>query len=107
MSEARVHYWKRGLSHQAFFVLLNLLDYFLTHSLISTGGEELMPLGAHMIEAHGMFGLFMYKVVVTSAVVLTLNFLSCRENFWRLLNGTFTGVVLWNTTGIVLGLFLS
>lgn len=107
MSEAGIHYWKRGLSHQAFFVLLNLLDYLLTHSLISTGGEELMPLGAHMIEAYGMYGLFLYKVVVTSFVVFTLRLLDCRESLWSLLNGTFTGIVIWNTTGIVLDLFFS
>lgn len=64
-----------------------------------------MPLGAHMIEAYGMYGLFLYKVAVTSFVVFVLRFLDCRESFWSLLNGAFTGVVLWNTAGLVADCF--
>jgi|SaaInlV_120m_DNA_3_1039746.scaffolds.fasta_scaffold18646_2 hypothetical protein len=107
MCKARIHNWGRSLSHQAFFAVLNLLDYFLTHSLISAGGEELMPLGAHMIEDYGMYGLFIYKVVVTCVVLLILNSLNCKENFWKLLNGAFTGIILWNNVGIVLGLLFN
>ena len=105
MCKTRVHYWERGLSHQAFFVVLNLLDYLSTHSLMSTGGEELMPLGKLMIDFAGMPGLFLYKIAVTALVLLTLDFLKFKDTFWRLLNGVFTGIILWNTLGIAASCF--
>ena len=106
MCEARIHNWGRGLSHQVFFVVLNLLDYLSTHSLISTGGEELMPLGKLMIDSAGMPGLFLYKIAVTALVLLALDFLKFKDAFWRLLNGAFTGIILWNTLGIFLSIFM-
>ncbi len=88
------------------FVMLNIIDFCTTKTLLSMGGEELMPLGLKVIESHGMPGLLLYKLIVSFSVIYFLRFLKLRNKFWDLLNGAFTGVVLWNTMGIFLSLFL-
>ena len=60
---------KQGISHGNFFVILNLIDYLTTHILISMDGEELMPIGFHVIEVYGMPGLFTYKLLLTFVVL--------------------------------------
>lgn len=102
MHDSRIH---RPISNAALFVVLNLLDYITTHILISTDGEELMPLGIHVIENYGFPGLLAYKLFLTAAVVGVSKVARFRESLWSLLNGAFTGVILWNTLGIVLSLF--
>ena len=97
---------KRGISHGNLFVILNLIDYLTTHILISMDGEELMPVGFHVIEAYGMPGLLTYKLLITFAVLGVGKLFKFSDSLWNLLNGAFTGVILWNTLGIVLSLFL-
>ena len=98
---------KQGISHGNLFVILNLIDYLTTHILISMDGEELMPVGFHVIEAFGMPGLFAYKLLTTFAVLGVAKLFKFSDSLWNLLNGAFTGVILWNTLGIVLSLFFN
>ncbi len=98
---------KRGISHGNFFIILNLIDYITTHTLISMEGEELMPLGFHVIENYGMPGLLFYKLTLTFCVLGISRMFRFSDSLWGLLNGAFTGVILWNTLGIVLGLFFN
>ena len=93
------------MSHENFFVILNLLDYLTTHILIAGDGEELMPAGFYVIENYGMPGLLTYKLLVTFAVLGVGRLFRFSSSLWSLLNGAFTGVILWNTLGIVLSLF--
>lgn len=93
------------ISHENFFLILNLLDYLTTHILISGDGEELMPVGFHVIENYGMPGLLAYKLLLTFAVLGVSRLFKFSESLWSLLNGAFTGVVLWNSTGIFLSIF--
>ena len=88
-----------------FFVVLNLLDYLTTHILLSLDGQEVMPMGDWVIRNYDMLGLYAYKLVVTAAVLVLASVLKFKDSLWSLLNGTFAGIVLWNTLGIVLSLF--
>jgi hypothetical protein len=96
----------RKLSNGDLFAVLNLLDYCTTYLLITTGGEELMPLGASVIEGYGMLGLLFYKLVVTLAVIVCSRRLF-TESLWSLLNGAFAGVVVWNNIGLAANCFYS
>ncbi len=87
-------------------MVLNLIDYCVTNILITTGGEELMPLAASIIEDYGMSGLLFYKLTLTFFVIIASRKFF-RDPVWDLLNGVFTGIVLWNTFGIVLGLLFN
>ncbi len=98
---------RKGISHGNFFIILNLIDYITTHILISMDGEELMPLGFHVIENYGMPGLLFYKLSLTFCVLAIAKAFKFTDSLWSLLNGAFTGVILWNTLGIVLGLFFN
>lgn len=87
-------------------MVLNLIDYCTTNLLITTGGEELMPLAASIISNQGMGGLLVYKLVLTFLVILaSKKFFTA--SIWSLLNGAFTGVVLWNTMGLAANCFYS
>lgn len=96
----------RKLSNGDLFAVLNLLDYSTTYLLITTGGEELMPLGASVIEDYGMLGLLFYKLIVTLVVIFCSKRLF-TESLWSLLNGAFAGVVVWNNVGLFLSVFFS
>jgi|TARA_R110000851_G_scaffold201021_1_gene352203 hypothetical protein len=96
----------RKLSNGDLFAVLNLLDYSTTYLLITTGGEELMPLGASVIDGYGMLGLLFYKLVVTLIVIFCSKRLF-TESLWSLLNGAFAGVVIWNNVGLFLSVFFS
>ena len=98
---------KQTLSHAAFFLTLNLLDYLTTHTLISMDGEELMPLGYNVIEAYGMPGLLAYKLFITFVILAISIRFKFQDSLWGLLNGAFTGVVLWNNLGIFSSLFFN
>jgi len=87
------------LSSGDLFVVLNLIDYCTTNLLITTGGEELMPLAASIISEQGMTGLLLYKLSLTFFVVITSKKLFTKSA-WSLLNGAFSGIVLWNTIGL-------
>jgi hypothetical protein len=102
MYETGLH---RQISHQAFFVILNLLDYLTTHTLISTDGQELMPVGSAVIENYGLIGLLVFKLSLTSLVILLGKTFSFKDSLWELLNGFLTAVVVWNSTGIFLSMF--
>tara|TARA_A200000159_G_scaffold78844_1_gene73069 strand:- start:345 stop:632 length:288 start_codon:yes stop_codon:yes gene_type:complete len=88
------------------FIMLNIIDFCTTSTLLSMGGEELMPLGLEVIKTYGMLGLLLYKLVVSLSVIYVLRFLNPRERVWDLLNGAFTGIVLWNNLGIFLSIFM-
>ena len=96
----------RKLSNGDLFAVLNLLDYSTTYLLITTGGEELMPLGASVIDGYGMLGLLFYKLVVTLIVIFCSKRLF-TESLWSLLNGAFAGVVIWNNVGLFLSVFFN
>lgn len=96
---------RRDLAHGSFFLFLNILDYLTTHLLIITGGMEVMPLGASVIETHGLAGLFVYKMGLTSLVLIATLRFKFSETFWNLLNGAFTGIVMWNSMGSFLSIF--
>ena len=98
---------KRGISHDNFFVILNLIDYLTTHILISMDGEELMPVGFHVIETYGLPGLLFYKLALTFCVLWTANVSKFSDSLWNLLNGAFTGVILWNSLGVFLSIFFN
>ena len=98
---------KLDLSQANFFIVLNLLDYLTTHLLISMDGEELMPLGASVISDYGMPGLLFYKLSVTLAVLIIAKRFRFKDSLWNLLNGAFTGVILWNNLGVFLSLLLN
>ena len=93
------------LSSPALFATLNLLDYITTHILLSLDGQEVMPMGDWVIRNYDMLGLYAYKLITTAAVLVIANAAKFREQLWNLLNGAFTGIVLWNTAGIVFSLF--
>lgn len=98
---------KQGISHGNFFIILNLIDYLTTHILISMDGEELMPVGFHVIETYGMPGLLFYKLSITFAVLIASKVFNFSDSLWNLLNGAFTGVILWNSLGVFLSLFFN
>lgn len=102
MYETGLH---RQISHQAFFVILNLLDYLTTHTLISTDGQELMPVGNAIIENYGLTGLLAFKLSLTFLVILLGKVFRFKDSLWELLNGFLTAVVVWNSTGIFLSMF--
>lgn len=105
MSKTRITK-SRKLSNGDLFAVLNLLDYSTTYLLITTGGEELMPLGASVIEDYGILGLLFYKLIVTLAVIFCSKRLF-TESLWSLLNGAFAGVVIWNNIGLFLSVFFN
>ncbi len=84
------------------FVLLNLMDFCTTNLLLSLDGEEVMPISATVIEALGMPGLFSYKVITSLAVIYALRLFKAKDSLWDLLNGAFTGVIIWNNVGVFL-----
>ena len=88
------------------FIVLNVIDYCTTNSLLFLGGEEVMPLGVAVIESYGMLGLFLYKIAITAAVVIFSKAVVFRDNLWDLLNGVFTGIVFWNNLGVFLSIFM-
>ena len=92
---------------EAFFVVLNLIDYCTTNLLLSLGGQEVMPVSDYVIQNHGMLGLFVFKLAVTVFVIYGTRIFSMDDRLWGLLNGAFTAVVLWNNAGIILSAFLS
>ena len=92
---------------EAFFVILNLIDYCTTNLLLSLGGQEVMPVSDYVIQDYGMLGLFVFKLAVTVFVIYGTRIFSMDDRLWGLLNGAFTAVVLWNNTGIILSAFLS
>ena len=96
---------EKSLANAGFFLFLNILDYLTTHSLIMSGGVEVMPIGAVVIRDYGVAGLFIYKV--TLPVVLFFFTIRFRfsQTFWDLLNGAFAGIVAWNSLGIFLSIF--
>ena len=97
---------KSRIGYDVFFVILNLIDYITTHTLISMDGEELMPLGFHVIQSYGMVGLLLYKLTITLCVLGLSRTIRFSSSAWDLLNGAFTAIVLWNTLGIALGLIM-
>ena len=88
------------------FIMLNIIDFCTTNTLLSMGGEELMPLGLQVIESYGMPGLLLYKLAISLSVIYTLRFFKLRERVWDLLNGAFTGIVMWNNIGIAASIFV-
>ena len=96
---------EKSLTNAGFFLFLNILDYLTTHSLITSGGVDVMPLGAAIIRDYGLIGLFVYKI--TLPVVLFFFDIKFRfsQTFWDLLNGAFVGIVTWNSLGIFLSIF--
>ena len=86
--------------------MLNIIDFCTTKTLLSMGGEELMPLGLEVIETYGMPGLLLYKLVLSVSVIYALRLFKVRERVWGLLNGSFAGIVLWNNLGIFLSIFM-
>ena len=98
---------KQGISHDNFFIILNLIDYLTTHILISMDGEELMPVGFHVIETYGMPGLLFYKLALTFFVLWVARVFKFPDSLWNLLNGAFTGVILWNSLGVFLSIFFN
>ena len=84
-------------------MILNLLDYLTTHILITGDGEELMPVGAWVIAEAGMPGLLAFKLLLTGSLLLAFRRLKPSAGMWGLLNGALTGVIVWNTMGILSG----
>tara|TARA_B100000212_G_scaffold287880_1_gene228792 strand:+ start:3043 stop:3261 length:219 start_codon:yes stop_codon:yes gene_type:complete len=70
-------------------------------------GEELMPVGFHVIEDFGLPGLLIYKLSLTFCILGIAKAFKFSDSLWSLLNGAFTGVILWNTLGVVLSLFFN
>ena len=95
----------KQLSNQAFFAVLNSLDYLTTHILITTDGQELMPVGASVIENYGMPGLFLFKTSLTLVIICIGKLARFKDTLWDLLNGALTAVVVWNSLGIFLSMF--
>ena len=96
---------RESLASAGFFLFLNVLDYLTTHSLILSGGIEVMPVGASVIRDYGLSGLLIYKVTVPALLLITAFKFKFSETFWSLLNGTFVGIVTWNSLGIFLSIF--
>jgi|SaaInlV_150m_DNA_6_1039752.scaffolds.fasta_scaffold15935_2 hypothetical protein len=98
--------YKNISERELLFIVLNVIDYCTTNSLLFLGGEEVMPLGVAVIESYGMLGLFLYKIAITAAVVIFSKAVVFRDNLWDLLNGVFTGIVFWNNLGVFLSIFM-
>ena len=95
----------KNLANAGFFLFLNILDYLTTHSLITSGGVEIMPVGAAVIRDYGLHGLFIYKVSLPVFLLAVSSRIKFSETFWNLLNGAFVGIVTWNSLGIFLSIF--
>jgi hypothetical protein len=82
------------------FTLLNALDAFLTAGILASGGREMMPVAAYMIEHFGIVALAMLKAAIGAAVIVVL----CRFESERFsgqtvsagLNLALGGVCIWN-----------
>ena len=96
---------EKRLANAGFFLFLNILDYLTTHSLITSGGVEVMPLGAAVIRDYGLTGLFIYKVTLPIVLFFFTIRFRFSQTFWDLLNGAFVGIVTWNSLGIFLSIF--
>ena len=97
--------YKNISERELLFIVLNIIDYCTTNSLLFLGGEEVMPLGVAVIESYGMLGLFLYKITITAAVVIFSRIIAFRDSLWDLLNGIFAGIVTWNNVGIAASIF--
>ena len=84
----------------ALFIALNLADFCTTACIIRLGGIEVMPVAASFLDTAGIPGLFVHKLFVAAGFgYLCRNF---TKKWWDLLNGLFTGVVMWNTIQLCL-----
>lgn len=96
----------RDLASAGFFIFLNILDYLTTHLLVSTGGLEIMPIGAAIIRDYGLPGLLVYKSGIPVLLVVASLRVNFSRTFWNLLNGAFTGIVIWNSLGAFSSIFI-
>ena len=84
----------------ALFIALNLADFCTTACILSLGGIEVMPVARGFLDEAGIAGLFFHKLFVAAGIgYLCRNF---TKKWWDLLNGLFTGVVMWNTIQLCL-----
>lgn len=82
------------------FVLLNILDLFLTARIFRHGGEEVNPVGVWVMERAGMSGFALFKFAMVAFAVLVIEGIyrlnpRRARSFLNAANFTYLGVILW------------
>jgi hypothetical protein len=82
------------------FLLLNIFDLFLTSYIFRHGGEEVNPIGVHVMERYGMGGYALFKfgmvafVIILAEIVYRLRPARARALMTGA-NFMYFGVILW------------
>jgi hypothetical protein len=82
------------------FLLLNIFDLFLTGYIFRHGGEEVNPVGVHVMQRYGMEGFALFKFGMVALIIITVEVVyRMRPSRARaLMNGAnliYFGVILW------------
>ena len=82
----------------SFFILLQLLDFITTMTVITLGGQENNPVVAHFMAIGPVTGLIISKLLVSGIAVGGT--LLGRYRGIRMANLAFSAIVVWNMTVI-------
>ncbi len=78
------------------FILLQVMDFATTLTVLAMGGQENNPIVAHFMALGPVSGLFLSKLVITGLAVAgaTLG----KNRGLRVANIVFMGIVAWNVS---------
>lgn len=81
-----------------FFILVNVLDYFLTNMLIRTGAIEANPVAAYALSRWGFPGMVAFKMGIVAFVCIVAQFVAIkslgRARFILIMGILITGAVV-------------
>lgn len=80
----------------ALFILLQLMDFATTLTVLGMGGEEKNPIVSHFMTVGPIGGLFLSKLLITGIAVG--GSLLGKHRGLRVANIVFVGIVAWNVS---------
>ena len=80
----------------ALFILLQIMDFATTLTVLGMGGEEKNPIVAHFMSVGPVGGLFISKLMITGIAVA--GYLLGKHRGLRVANIVFMGIVAWNVS---------
>lgn len=61
------------------FILVNVLDIFMTYVLLRFGAIEANPLANHFLKHYGFNGMIFFKLVITGGVCIISQFVAIQS----------------------------
>lgn len=85
-SNPQSNWLKRAFTRQlplqdetTFFILVNVLDYFMTNVLIKTGAIEANPIAAYALSRWGFPGMVAFKMGIVAAICILAQIVALKS----------------------------